>query len=382
MSRGHQFFLDMYLVLLLLFCPLSTRNHNHNAMIAIALSTTNSIDSSNKPTAVVHEDDDNDKQHRRTMHDNVSDNNKTKRERPRIPVLRYENEWVCVNKPTSMTVYRGKNTKRSELVLTTTLKRQLSRKVFPVHRLDHRTSGALLLAFNSNMAGVLHDALRQGSKEYVALLRGGWPLENKDESIVVEKPLRVDGVMKDARTVFECIATTQGSGLSNRQIYNDHDNEICNDEGFIKSLNAGEQADAVLPACTLVRAKPETGRWHQIRRHAYRIGMPVIGDSEHGDSRANRWWRRNMGLNRLALHCFSLDIRIRASAANEKKVVDNDEITNILAPLPEEFSAVLRRSELQDLWEEAISQEARLAQEPFDFRGGSFGRKWGNSGGE
>eukprot|EP00816_Leptocylindrus_hargravesii_P011706 CAMPEP_0196814444 /NCGR_PEP_ID=MMETSP1362-20130617/43216_1 /TAXON_ID=163516 /ORGANISM="Leptocylindrus danicus, Strain CCMP1856" /LENGTH=371 /DNA_ID=CAMNT_0042191051 /DNA_START=79 /DNA_END=1194 /DNA_ORIENTATION=- len=368
----------MYLVLLLLFCPLSARNRNHNAMIAIALSTTNSLDSSNKPTAVVHEDGDNDK-HQRTMQHDVTLDNKKKKERPRIPVLRYENEWVCVNKPASMTVYRGKNTKRSELVLTTTLKRQLSRKVFPVHRLDHRTSGALLLAFNSNMAGVLHDALRHGSKEYVALLRGGWPLEKKDESIVVQEPLRVDGVMKDARTVFECIATTQGSGLSNRQIYNDNGNEICNDEGLIKSLNAGEQADAVLPACTLVRAKPETGRWHQIRRHAYSIGMPIIGDSEHGDSRANRWWRINMGLNRLALHCFSLDIRIRASAANEKKVVDNGEMTNIVAPLPEEFSAVFRRSELQDLWKEAIDQEARLAQEPFDFRGGSFGRKWGNS---
>lgn len=272
-----------------------------------------------------------------------------------------------------MTVYRGKSTRKSELVLTTTLKRQLSRKVFPVHRLDHRTSGALLLAFNSKMAGILHDALRQGSKDYVALLRGDWPLEDRSESIIVEEPLLVDGVMKDARTVFECIATTQGSGLSNREFYKDGD-----EDGY-SSFNSGER-NMIIPACTLVRAKPETGRWHQIRRHARSISMPIIGDTEHGDSRVNRWWRRNMNLNRLALHCFSLDIDI-ARAINERNDVDNgdsslDDVTKIVAPLPDELRAVLKRSELRFLWDEAVAQEARLALEPFDFRGGSFGRKW------
>ena len=95
-------------------------------------------------------------------------------ERPRIPVLQYKNNYVCVNKPSGLTVHRSKGTSPRTFVLSTLLKRQLSRKVFPVHRLDHRTSGAILFAFDSDSAGKIHGSLRSddATKQYVALLRG------------------------------------------------------------------------------------------------------------------------------------------------------------------------------------------------------------------
>lgn len=70
----------------------------------------------------------------------------SQRKRQRIPVMHYDDNWVCVDKPCGMTVHRSKSTPKHKQVLTTAVKRQLSRKAFPVHRLDHRTSGAILFA--------------------------------------------------------------------------------------------------------------------------------------------------------------------------------------------------------------------------------------------
>lgn len=212
-----------------------------------------------------------------------------KRKRPRVPVLQYHDDWVCVNKPAGMTVHRSKNTSRRQLVLSTLLKRQLARKVFPVHRLDHRTSGAILFAFDSKTCGKLHSLLRAGpqngdgdedlindvlemreedkyrpssiggsDKAYIALLRGDWHRKFGDTTIVtVTKPLKVNEVMKDAETDFFLLASSTG--------------------------------DASIPyhpgACSLVLCKPKTGRTHQIRRHAHSFGFPIIGDSAHGDSK-------------------------------------------------------------------------------------------------
>jgi tRNA pseudouridine65 synthase len=59
-----------------------------------------------------------------------------------------------------------------------------------------------------------------------------------------------------------------------------------------------------------VLAEPETGRWHQVRRHLRDVSHPILGDSTHGDTRVNRWWRETYGLRRLGLHCFSLDLAL------------------------------------------------------------------------
>ena len=141
------------------------------------------------------------------------------KKRPRIPILQYHDDWVCVDKPSGITVHRGNGVPRNKPVLTSRVKRQLSRKVFPVHRLDHRTSGVMLFAFDSTTAGVLHDAaIRKGQKEYLALVRGHW---NRDESVVfVDKPLVVKGIEKEALTKFTLLGTVEGE---TSQTDNDYD---------------------------------------------------------------------------------------------------------------------------------------------------------------
>ncbi len=261
-----------------------------------------------------------------------------KKARPRIPILQYHDGWVCVDKPSGITVHRGNGTPKHTSVLTSRVKRQLARKVFPVHRLDHRTSGAMLFAFDSETAGSLHDAaIRKGHKQYIALVRGEWnptwPTNDNEESSVVfvDKPLEVKGITKEALTKFTLLGTTAGN--------EDNPNDRC----------------------SLLLCEPLTGRTHQIRRHAYAMGHPIIGDSQHGDNAFNRWWRKHRSLNRLGLHCWKLNFDYHG---------DHHEC---LAPLPSGFRKVLEKL---DLWEDSLQKEPLLGLDPVDKVDGTHGRSY------
>ena len=43
---------------------------------------------------------------------------------------------------------------------------------------------------------------------------------------------------------------------------------------------------------------PQTGRWHQIRKHLNGLSHPILGDA-HGDSRVNHWWREEFDFRHL-----------------------------------------------------------------------------------
>ena len=225
-----------------------------------------------------------------------------------------------MNKPPGISTHRSFDTGRRR-VLTTQLQRQFRRKVYTVHRLDHRTSGAILFGFDGEAAGECHGRLRDGVKEYVALLRGFDERDAVGSEVVVEKPIKGDnGELSPAKTTFRKIA--------------------------------GQEE----PRCTLVVATPHTGRPHQIRRHAQALSMPIIGDSAHGDSKVNRWWRHERGLDRL------LPLMRRAAHRLPAET--------IVAPLEGSLADVLRA---EPLWAEALSSEPRLDLAPVDVRSGSRG---------
>ena len=58
--------------------------------------------------------------------------------------------------------------------------------------------------------------------------------------------------------------------------------------------------EAALPDYTLLRARLETGRTHQIRAHLKAIGHPVAGDPEYGGRKGE------LGLQRQFLHAARL----------------------------------------------------------------------------
>jgi tRNA pseudouridine65 synthase len=145
------------------------------------------------------------------------------------------------------------------------------------------------------------------------------------DCVTVDKSLMIDGVEKAATSVFRRLAVGEHNGQF----------------------------------CTLVSVTPETGRLHQIRRHAYAMGMPILGDTQHGDSKVNRWWRENCGLHRLALHCLS---------------IDNFDGLDVVAPLPNDLVEPLTRID-ESLLERGARIEPKLSFEWIDQLGGTLGAK-------
>jgi len=351
----------------------------------------------------------------------------------RIPVLSYQNDYVIVSKPCGMTMHRNSNTRWGRPkgpVLEAAVRRQLGRRPYLVHRLDHRTSGACLLGFASEKAAELHGRLRgEGAiKLYVALVRGdlrerfrraaasagsvggddgvgeganaddGYrgaigsrgripdvmvgegrqpserSLNDDDEyrgKITVNLPIKVtvEGIEieKDASTEFYFLSSLT-----------DEDDDV---DGPSEKDETGSSTAAryVNKSLTLLLCHPRTGRTHQIRRHLQKaLAAPIIGDVEHGDSRVNRYWRENVGLDRLGLHCWYLGLPPPQAASPPPPLSSDgdDEVIECLAPLTLDFAGALRHEKLGPLWSEALRAEPRLGAEPYDERGGTFGRNF------
>jgi len=207
-----------------------------------------------------------------------------------LPILHADATFVVIDKPAGIAVHRGMA--RDRIVLVDVAERQLGRPVFPVHRLDRATSGALLLALGSEAARLLQAQFEEGTtdKRYLALVRGHPP-----ESGVIDHPVprALDGPRVPARTEFRRLA--------------------------------------VWERYALIEARPRTGRLHQIRRHLKHIGHPLIGDVRYGKGEHNRLFRETFGLYRLALHAVSLAFEHPESGAP----------LSVAAPLPPDLGTVL-----------------------------------------
>ncbi|HIA04416.1 MAG TPA: pseudouridylate synthase [Myxococcales bacterium] len=184
--------------------------------------------------------------------------------------LLYQDEHVAVvNKPSGMLVHRGWD--RDRIVAMTALRDLLDTHVYPVHRLDRPTSGAVIFALNVEAARSLSHSFekRLVDKRYLALVRGITPESGTIDYPIHNQPRR-KGPRVPAVTDFERLDTF---------------------ERF-----------------SLVEARPLTGRLHQIRRHLRHITHPLIGDISYGTGDLNRRFRADFGLYRLALHALEITI--------------------------------------------------------------------------
>jgi 23S rRNA pseudouridine1911/1915/1917 synthase len=139
-----------------------------------------------------------------------------------------------------------------------------------VHRLDKDTSGLMLVARNDEAHRALSAAVtrREVLREYTALVEG----RLGSRTGTIDAPLGRHRRQRTRRAV---------KGAGSRQ-----------------ARTHFEVIDA-LPRDTLVHARLETGRTHQIRVHFAAIGHPVAGDPEYGT-------RGRHGLGRQFLHASRL----------------------------------------------------------------------------
>ena len=62
---------------------------------------------------------------------------------------------------------------------------------------------------------------------------------------------------------------------------------------------------------SLVNLKPQTGRYHQLRKHMAHIFHPIIGDRPHGCNKQNRIWKHQFNMDTMFLHASSLEFNTK-----------------------------------------------------------------------
>lgn len=219
-----------------------------------------------------------------------------------LEILYRDTNLIAINKPHGLLVHRSSIAADTSEFALQILRDQIGQPVYPAHRLDRKTGGVLLFSLDKATDKLIQPffAEKKIEKEYLAILRGYCP-----ESGTIDYPLaKENGTIQDAITHFTRLATA----------------EIDVPQGKFNTSRY-----------SLVRANPETGRMHQLRKHFAHIMYPIIGDRPHGCNKQNKLWKDRFEMDTMLLH---------ASQLSFLHPHDHKEIC-IQAPLHPEFRRVL-----------------------------------------
>jgi tRNA pseudouridine32 synthase / 23S rRNA pseudouridine746 synthase len=210
-----------------------------------------------------------------------------------LTILYQDESLLAVNKPAGLpTLPDGYN--RAAPCLIDLLNQQLGR-VWVVHRLDRDTSGVIVFAHTAEVHRALNLAFdsRAVHKVYHAIASG---VPEWDER-VIDLPLRPDGDRRH-RTVID----------------------RANGKPAVTRVHVLER----FAQHTLIEARPETGRTHQIRAHLAALELPLAGDVLYHSTDTTL-------LSRTALHAYSIEFTHPVT----------HEVLQLSAPYPEDFTSAL-----------------------------------------
>lgn len=212
-----------------------------------------------------------------------------------IELLFVDAHVVVANKPSGLLVHRGWDD--DDDVAMFRVRDAIGARVHPLHRLDRGTSGALLFARSAEVTAALQKSFDAHAieKRYLALVRG--TPRQAEGTIDHAIPKSEDGPRVPAVTHYRVVAKS------------------------------------AVDRCSLVEARPETGRLHQIRRHLRHISHPLVGDVRYGSGAINRHYRAAYALHRLALHASALAFVHPVTGTR----------VEIIAPMPDDLGCALDR---------------------------------------
>lgn len=194
-----------------------------------------------------------------------------------LEILYQDEHIVVINKPHGLLVHQSPIARDAEEFALQLLRDQLRQNVWPAHRLDRKTGGVLLFSLDQETNKLLQAKFRDNEidKKYLALVRGFFP-----EELTIDYPLRKEnGVLQEALTNLQLLSKSE----VNFQIGNHPTSRY-----------------------SLVLAKPQTGRMHQIRKHLAHVMHPIIGDRPHGCNKQNRYFKQELAMDTMLLHAHSL----------------------------------------------------------------------------
>lgn len=205
-----------------------------------------------------------------------------------LEIIFEDDDLIAVNKPHGLFVHRTELDVYATAFALQIVRDMIGCRVYPVHRLDRKTSGVLLLAKSQIIQSLMNEMFRneQVEKTYLAIVRG-----YTDPSGIIDYPLlHENGKIQEAITHY--------STLSYGEI----------------NISSGRFPTS---RYSLVLVRPKTGRMHQIRRHLSHIFHPIIGDRPHGCNKQNRFFSEHFDMNTMMLHADSIEF---AHPTSHKKI--------------------------------------------------------------
>ncbi|TXD58273.1 pseudouridine synthase [Polaribacter sp. IC066] len=194
----------------------------------------------------------------------------------------FEDEYIiCVNKPNNILVHHAflsRNVSDEDSLLQL-IDKELHIKVYPIHRLDRKTSGMILMAKEKEFVSKFQELFtaKEIQKTYYGVVRGFSP-----ETKIIDSPVkgRDANVHKEALTHLKTL-----------------ENITLNIP--VKPYDSSRYS--------LVEFLPQTGRMHQLRVHSNKISHPLIGDTKYGDKNHDMMFEENFGWKNLFLHAGKLE---------------------------------------------------------------------------
>jgi 23S rRNA pseudouridine1911/1915/1917 synthase len=185
--------------------------------------------------------------------------------KPKVGVIFEDDNLLVINKPAGVVSF-SKDFNLAEKLAPS------GKHYFLVHRLDKDTSGVMLIAKNETTLKKLQAEFkeRKVTKVYLAIVMGV-PAKKEFEIVM---PLKRDTVSRQ-----RFVAHKAGRPAQTQIEVVDHHGKI-----------------------SLIKARPLTGRTHQIRVHLKFAGYPIVGDTLYGTV--------SDILPRQALHAYSLTLKV------------------------------------------------------------------------
>ncbi|MDR2427086.1 MAG: RluA family pseudouridine synthase [Endomicrobium sp.] len=233
-----------------------------------------------------------------------------KKELTEITIYQDDN-IIVVNKPSGILVIPDKHTDESKTLIGI-LKKQMSQKIWVVHRIDRDTTGVIVFAKNvqAHKAVSMQFEASEVKKNYIALLSG--VLE--DDEGVIDKPILISG------------------------------RDVSIDETGKKSMTNFKVLER-FKSYTLVCAQPQTGRRHQIRIHFWSIGHPLAVDCKYGSAQPlylssfKRNYKEKKGIKEKPL----IDRQTLHAAALTLKIPGQNMETTFEAAIPKDFELMMKQ---------------------------------------
>lgn len=197
-----------------------------------------------------------------------------------IEIIHEDELMVVVNKPNNFIIHQSHYARNiKEPTLLDFLYEQLGYQLFPLHRLDRKTSGVIILLKDKQYINQLQALFtdNQVIKTYYAIVRGFSPADG-----IIDSPVKNDdtGVYKEALTHYH---TTQSIELP---------------------IPVHPYQNS---RYSLVKLTPKTGRMHQLRKHLNKINHPIVGDYKYGDRFHNRMFEDEFDCKYMFLHAKSIE---------------------------------------------------------------------------